>query len=301
MAGKSGVVAWVQYVAARFAFALLEIFPIEWNLKTARLLTDAWIRLMPRHLARAIDHLQAAYDGERSPEDIRAIARASLEHWTKFVVEVIAAPRLLTNFTWSRYIHPINLGETVDVLLQGRGVIMLSGHFGHFEIPGYLLSHLGFDVCAVMRPLDNVYLNSFLVRARASHGMKLIDKKGAMAAAQDLLAGGTLLAFVADQNAGRKGIFVDFFGRPASTYKSIGLLAMVTKAPIVVGYARRCGSGFCYEVGVERIIYPREWEHQDDPLHWITQTYTAAIEATARRSPEQYMWMHRRWKTRPKA
>jgi len=93
---------------------------------------------------------------------------------------------------------------------------------------------------------------------------------------------------------------VDFFGRKASTYKSIGLLAMQKRVPIVVGYAVRTRPGFHYRLEVERIIRPEEWESQPDPLYWITQTYSHALEAAIRRWPEQYLWVHRRWKHRPR-
>ena len=100
---------------------------------------------------------------------------------------------------------------------------------------------------------------------------------------------------------GRKGLFVDFFGVQASTYKSIGLLAMQAEAPIIVGCARRIGDRFRYELKVERVIQPDEWRDRDDPLHWLTQEYTSALERAVRRDPTQYLWLHRRWKSRPKS
>ena len=107
-------------------------------------------------------------------------------------------------------------------------------------------------------------------------------------------------AFVADQNAGTKGLFVDFFGRKASTYKSIGLLAMEYEVPVVIGYARRVGDRFKFRVGVDDIIHPEDWKDQADPLRYITQRYTTALENIIRVDPGQYWWVHRRWKTRPK-
>jgi len=109
-----------------------------------------------------------------------------------------------------------------------------------------------------------------------------------------------LLCFIADQNAGRKGEFVDFFGVKASTYKSIALLAMEHRVPIIAGYARRKSDRFEYELACNRIIEPEEWTDRPDPLHWLTQEYTAAIEAFVREAPEQYLWIHRRWKSRPR-
>ena len=125
-------------------------------------------------------------------------------------------------------------------------------------------------------------------------------KNGATEAVSRVLNQHGVLGFVADQNAGRKGIFVDFFGRKASTYKSIGLLAMEYEIPVVIGYARRLDNKFCFRVAAQDIIYPEDWRDQPDPLRYITQRYIKAIEDMVRDDPTQYLWMHRRWKTRPK-
>lgn len=300
MKAKSGPAAWLFYLAVRTVFALLQIFPIDWNLRTARSLARLWPRLMPRHRNRAIQHLAGAFPEHVRPSQIAAMADRCLENVAMFAVEVICLPRLLNAFTWSRYIELRQFDEALKLILNGKGVILVTGHYGSFEVPGHLLACLGFDVVAVMRPLDNVYLNRFIVRTRRTHGLTLLDKKGASADAEASLSEGRLLAFIGDQDAGRKGLFVDFFGRPASTYKSIGLLAMATGCPVVVGYARRLGRKARYEVGVQRIIRPEEWEHTGDPLRWITQAYTTAIEEIVRRAPEQYLWIHRRWKSQPK-
>ena len=124
-------------------------------------------------------------------------------------------------------------------------------------------------------------------------------KKGAVRAAGQVLSDGDMVGFMPDQNAGSTGMFVNFFGRKASTFKTVALLAISHEVPVVVGYCRRIGSGFRHEVGVERIIRPEEWRGRDDPVRWVTQTFTSAIEEVVRRHPEQYLWVHRRWKTRP--
>ncbi|MHC4499814.1 MAG: lysophospholipid acyltransferase family protein, partial [Planctomycetota bacterium] len=116
----------------------------------------------------------------------------------------------------------------------------------------------------------------------------------------EIASRGATLCFIADQDAGRKGIFVDFFGRKASTYKSIGLLAMTNNIPIGVGYSRRVDNRFYFEIGVNRVILPAEWADKDNPLQWVTAEYTKAIENFVREDPSQYWWLHRRWKHQPK-
>lgn len=300
MKERRGIVAWAQYALFRLVSALLGLFPIDLNLRTARLLARGWRRVMPRHYERAVRHLELAFGNELSPEQRGRIADACLAHWTMFAVELLCAPRLITRWRWHRHLEPHDLNEPLRLALGGRGAIVLTGHYGNWELFGHLIACFGLPIAAVMRPLDNVYLNEYLVRNRATHGLTLLNKQGAAEHAEQFLRKGYLVAFIADQDAGRKGLFVDFFGMPASTYKSIGLLAMHTRVPIVVGYARRTGRRFHYEVACERIIHPEEWEAQPDPLRWITETYTARIEAIVRRDPTQYLWIHRRWKSQPR-
>jgi KDO2-lipid IV(A) lauroyltransferase len=298
---ESGLLAWLLYVVIRLIFALMQVFPIDLNLRTARWLTRIWILLMPRHLERALAHLAAAFPNGLSAREMMQIARRCLESAAMFAVEAVCLPRLIGPMTWTRYIHLVNFKEALRIMLAGRGAILVTAHYGSFEVIGHLLAALRFKVAAVMRPFDNLYLNRFLIRTRRTHGLTLLDKKGAMAQAESLIRNGVLLAFIGDQDAGRKGQFADFFGRPASVYKSIGLLAITTGVPIVVGCARRTGRRARYEVSVQRIIEPREWQDQADALAWVTQAFTSAIEGFVRQDPAQYWWMHRRWKSRPRA
>jgi Kdo2-lipid IVA lauroyltransferase/acyltransferase len=187
------------------------------------------------------------------------------------------------------------------MLMEHRhGVIKLTGHYGNWEILGYVLATLGFETTSIARPLDNPYVNEFLLGVRERQGQRIIAKKGATDEVLNVLENHGAIGFIADQNAGSKGIFVDFFGRKASTYKSIGLLAMQFEVPVVIGYARRHQDRFQFDLGVQDIIWPAEWKDHDDPLRYITQRYTTAIEDFVRADPGQYLWVHRRWKTRPK-
>ena len=216
-------------------------------------------------------------------------------------VEVLFTTRLVRIDTWSKYVQLTNLQDTLRLLLdKNRGLILLTAHYGNFEILGYLLATLGFPTSSVARPLDNPYLSDFVFGVRERKGQRIIAKKGATDDVVDVIEGGGAVAFVADQNAGSKGMFVDFFGRKASTYKSIGLLAMQYNVPVVVGYARRLNDQFKFVVGVQDTIFPDDWQTQDDPLRYITQRYTKALEDVIRADPGQYWWVHRRWKTRPK-
>lgn len=293
---------YAEFAALRLWGVVIGCFPIELNLATARLMGRIWWRLRADHRDRALGNLRAALGSTHTERQLEQIAIRSSEHFAQvYLVELVQAAKLVNLWSWSRYVELDRLGDALRVLLdERRGAILLTAHFGNFELLGYTLARLGLPLTAVMRPLDNALLNDYLIAARNPGGLTLLIKKGAASKADDVLRRHDSLCFIADQDAGRKGVFATFFGRAASWYKSIGLLAMSHRVPIIVGAAMRTRVGFHYRIAVERIIEPYEWDAQPDPLLWITQAYANALEALIRRHPEQYLWVHRRWKTRPK-
>jgi KDO2-lipid IV(A) lauroyltransferase len=216
------------------------------------------------------------------------------------VVDVIFTPRLVRKDNWRQYSRFKNTERAKWLSKEGNGLIFVGAHYGNFEILGYMMGLFGFNTYSIARPLDNRFISKYLYGVRERAGQKIIDKKGAAELFDKVASSGATVCFVADQDAGDKGIFVDFFGRKASTYKSIGLLAITNNIPIVIGYGRRIDNRFFFEIGVQRIIFPDEWADKKDPLRWVTAEYTKAIEEFVREDPTQYWWLHRRWKHRPK-
>lgn len=309
MKQRNRALDFLTYAVVRCIATIFSLFPIEWNLRTARLIGWSWYHFptwipvagrLGKHRQRAMEHLRLALGRELPEERLQQIALQSMQHFAMLAVEVLLTPRLITPWTWARYVRLGDIGPAARVLLGRRGCIMLTPHFGSFELLGYTLATVGFPIVALMRPFDNEYLNSYLLDRRRRSGLNLLYKKGATEQAPEVIADGKALCFIADQDAGRKGVFVDFFGVKASTYKSIGLLAMEARVPIVVGAAQRVGRGFQYEIRVQRIIQPEEWDGRDNELLWITQEFATAMEQAIRAAPEQYLWIHRRWKTRPR-
>jgi Kdo2-lipid IVA lauroyltransferase/acyltransferase len=292
---------YAQYLALRGVHMMMHCWPVQWNLAGAAVLGRLMYRFDKRHRLRAIGNLKRSFP-DMPQKRVEAMALESMQNMIMLFVEVMFTTRLVRIDTFTRYLR---LGgdfrKTVELLMdRHRGLILLTGHYGNWEILGYVLAELGFPTVSVARPLDNPYINQWLLGVREKKGQKIVDKKGATADITQTLEGHGAVGFIADQNAGPKGLFVDFFGRKASTYKSIGLVAMQYDVPVIIGYARRIGTSFRFEVGTTDIIYPQDWKTQDNPLHYITQRYTAGIEKFVTESPGQYLWLHRRWKTRPK-
>jgi KDO2-lipid IV(A) lauroyltransferase len=290
----------LQYLGLRLVTMGLHCFPVERNLRTAKLLGNFMYAVDRKHRERALANLRRSFP-HMSEEERQDLARRSMQQLFMLFVEVLFTTRMVHIDTWAKYVELDAFREVLALLLKKKqGIILLTGHYGNWEILGYVMATLGFDSTAIARPLDNPHVNRWLLGVREKKGQRIIAKKGATGEVTEVLAQGGAVALIADQNAGSKGIFVDFFGRKASTYKSIALLAMEYDVPVVVGYARRIDNQFRFQCAVQDLIRPEDWKNQDDPLRYITQRYTRAIEEIVREDPGQYLWVHRRWKTRPK-
>jgi len=290
---------WLAYFALRILVILIYLFDVQTNLNTACFLGRLLWKRYHRGRKRALDNLHASFP-EKSEQWIWQTGRRSFEHIVMLAMDMLFTPRLVKKSNWRDYSQFKNAERLKWLVKEGQGILMLTGHYGNFELMGYMLGLFGFNVYSIARPLDNKFISRYLYRVRERVGQKIIDKKGATNLMDELISSGAALGFIADQDAGRKGIFVDFFGRKASTYKSIGLLAITNNIPIAVAYSRRFDNRFYFEIGVNRIIFPEEWAEKNDPLEWVTTEYTKAIEKFVREDPTQYWWLHRRWKHQPK-
>lgn len=299
MTTPAASVQWAQYLAARTLDSLLGALPMPLNLSAAASLGRTLHAWDARHRERARAHIQMAMP-ELPPAQRQDIVRGSFEHIVQLAVEVLMSPRQLTHGAWSQRLELNNLHDAIRMLSAGRPALLVTGHLGNWEILGSLLALLGYPLHALARPLDNPLINDWLTGIRERRGLKVITKWKATDVMLDVVRQGGALGFIADQNAGDKGLFVPFFGCLASTYKSIGLLAISENLPVICGYAHRLPGDWRYELGIDDIILPEDWSGREDPLYYVTARYMRSIENMVRRRPEQYLWTHRRWKSRPR-
>lgn len=293
------ILDWCVYAGVRGLTALLYILPVRVTLTIAcgggKLL---WL-CYARGRERALENLSAAYP-DKDQTWLKKTAKRSFEHIVMLSVDILLTPYLARKDNWQQYGEYKNVEHAKWLMQEGKGVILVTGHYGNFEILGYIMGLFGFNLYSVARPLDNKHLNQYILSIRERHGQKIIDKQGAAELMSKVSTEGASLGLIADQDAGKKGLFVDFFGRPASTFKSIAVMAAMHNMPVAVGYSRRIGNQYRFEIGVKRIIFPQAWVNQKDPVRWITEQYTQTIEAIVREDPTQYWWVHRRWKTAPR-
>ena len=286
---------YLVYLAVRLFICVVQATRIETGREMARWL--AWLAGDVFKLRGAVVDENLCHAFPELPEkERRQLTRQMWEHLFLLVLEVAHVPRKIHETNWRKFVKLQGVDQLVRVLLIDRPIIIVTGHFGNFEVGGYMLGMLGYPTHSVARTLDNPFLNDFVSRFRGGTGQYLIPKNGGYDQILDVLGSRGTMAFLADQAAGPKGCWVDFFGRPASTYKAIALLALDHDAPVAVCYARRMDRPMSFEMVVNGIIDPREQDAEVDGIRDLTQWYTERLEAGIRQNPEQYWWVHRRWK-----
>ena len=207
---------------------------------------------------------------------------ADLPHWTRETI--------------GRIVEVEGLEHCFAALEKKRGLLLFGAHFGNWELSAVAISLCLKPIVVIYRPIDNVMLDKLVTWVRQSTGNTAMAKGAAMWPMVRILRKNGIVSLLIDQNTGEwEGVFVDYFGRPACTTNGLALLALLTGAPVIhVALARR-------EDGRYRLIFSPEVEiictedREKDVLE-NTRRFTAIIEAMVRRYPDQWLWVHERWK-----
>jgi len=229
----------------------------------------------------------------------RAMALASFRAFTFMVVESMVARRRLTPENWSHYVK-LHLTPEAEAVLRkpGLGLLAASAHIGNWEVVARAVSMIK-PMCVVFRPFNNPYLDRAARTSRSNENLRLVSRldQEPMRFIQ-ALAKGEIVALMIDQHVTKGRVAVQFFGRPAWTTKTVAMLHLTTRAPLVIAFAIRTGP-LQYEVhAIGPIEGERTGDREKDALA-LTQRMTDEIEKIVRKYPEQYMWGHRRWKGHP--
>jgi KDO2-lipid IV(A) lauroyltransferase len=284
-----GIELLVRSLPPRAAFAL------------ADLAGRAWYRLDGRRRQRARQNLAVAARGGLAVPDPEALVRRAFRELMRVPVEALAFPRWFPSSRaalrrcrlygdWAR------LGED---LAGGRGGLFVSGHLGSWELAAWVLRFLQVPSAVVARPIGNAFVQRRALRARGG-SERVLAKRGAARQARRLLASGGWVGILADQNAGARGVFVPFFGLPASTYALPAVLAWRLGVPVYAcACLRRPGPSVGYELHLSRLPAPPADLPEADAVRCLIASFLARLEGWIHRAPAQYNWVHRRWRSRP--
>ncbi len=231
----------------------------------------------------------------------RRTRRRMWEHLFLLALEVAHTPRKIHDTNWRRFVSLRGKKPLVRLLLSNHPTVIVTGHIGNFEVGGYILGVLGFPTYTVARTLDNPFLNDFVDGFRGQTGQYIIPKNGGYDQIMGVMDAGGTLTLLSDQHAGDKGCWVDFFGRPASAHKAIALLALESSAILAVSGVLRLEGKMRFELGVRAMFDPMSsGDDQLSTVRGLTQWYTHRLEEIISATPDQYWWLHRRWREKPR-
>ncbi|MHB8909206.1 MAG: lysophospholipid acyltransferase family protein [Syntrophales bacterium] len=251
--------------------------------------------LVPRQRLIAIHNLRCAFP-EKSDSEILWIARDVYRNMGIMAAEFFDIPRL-TKENIGKFVEVEGLEHGLRALEKGRGVLFFTGHFGNWELSATAAALLIKPAAVIYRKLDNALLEHLVLRVRSAAGNILIPKEHAMRTLIRSLKRNEIVGILIDQNvAWYEGVFVDFFGRPACTTNGLALLALHTGAPVLPGYMVRLPDGRYRLVVGPEIELIRTGDRDADVLA-NTRRFTKVIEEVVRRYPDQWFWVHQRWKT----
>jgi KDO2-lipid IV(A) lauroyltransferase len=259
----------------------------------------ALYHLLPYRRSVVLGNLRLVF-GDVLPEtEILRLAQAYYAHYFRFLFELARHP-FMSSKRRNAWIKVENLESPIRAQAQGNGVFLLTGHFGNFEVAtvagiARFPQYRGL-LYFIRRSLKPSWLNALVTWRFRRAGFGTLSKRGSLDAVFEVLDHGGIIVYVFDQHAGSpEGIAVDFFGHPAGTFKSLAILALETGAPVIPASSWREADG----THVIRFEEPLPLIECDDPGEAIrlnTRAYNAAIEQMLLRHPEQWIWMHRRWK-----
>ena len=284
-----------EYLAVRVSLSLIQACSIETCAAVSRWL--AWLaadvlKIRGRVVA---ENLRIAFP-ERSEAERRQIVRRMWRHLLLMVCEAAQIQRKIHESNWRKYVTIPNKREWILVVSKPGPKVCVTGHFGNFEALGHVSNFWGFRTYTVARTLDNPYLDRLVARIRESMGQRLLPKTDSAGQADEVLQTGGILALLGDQHAGRKGCVVDFLGRPASCHKALALFALLNRAPLLVATCTRADRPFHFCMRMEAIVNPADNPDEYGSVEDLTQFYNDVLARRIRQQPEQYWWLHDRWK-----
>lgn len=257
---------------------------------------------VPRRRRIAIDNIRNAFNGQKDEKEIKHIALQSCHSFFLMLSEILKF-RFLSKGN-NDFQNSLEIPEEIKELFQkakkihdeSKGCIFVTPHIGNWEILPFASSIIGIPLAIVVRPLDNIFLEKMLFKDRATSGQVIIPKRNALFALKNALRQGKSIGILPDQGT-KKGIAVNFFGRKANTTPIPAVLSITYQRPIVVVACCRKNDSSQFDGFLSDPIWPaKEYKSEKQEIYRLTEEIHRKTEYIVRKYPEQYLWIHRRWK-----
>ncbi len=288
---------YLEYGLLRLVILAFRPLPLGASLWIARRLGDLAFSVFRIRREVTLENLQTAFGDTYTQSERREIARQCYRNFGMTFVEIVrfnweTASDIQSRMDFSGRDHVQAAGA------RGKGVIYLAGHVGNWEMMGACLGMLGAPLSVVQGDQKNLFVDRLIKGLRTRMGMETIPIGSSLKMVLKLLRKDGRIALIADQDGGRDGVFVEYFGRLASTPTGPARFALKTGATIVVGLDRRL-EGARHVGQFSAPIVPNPDAPEEEEVQRIVQAYTRDLEVYVRENPAEWFWMHRRWKTRP--
>jgi len=246
--------------------------------------------------AVAMENLRSRLGGTYSGPELRDIGRRCYRQFAMACAELARLPLVDSDYVKENI--EIEGAEQLDkALTGGRGAVLVTGHFGSYELMGAVLVMMGYPITFAVGVQRNPLVQRLMNHLRHSAGIGTVEAQSVLSLARTVRSN-QFVAMLSDQDAGSRGIFVDFMGKPASTPQGAARLSLLARAPVITGFITRLGATR-QRISLGPTFYYDASLGKREAVSRITRDFTAAIESRVRERPDHWLWGHRRWKSRP--
>lgn len=287
---------YIAFFIVRGLNIIFSVVPVSLTLWIGRRLgTIAFIVNKKRRVV-AYANLKAAFCKEKSPGELRRITKRVYQNMAQTFAEVLNLTKVNRKYV-DRYVEVVNMERIRNASKSGRGTILLTAHFGDWELSSLVSSVEGFPIRVLVREQKMKRLNELLNRLRESNGCKVIRKGMQTKNILKALYDNNIVGILSDQDAGKNGMFVDFFGRPTSCHTGPFEIAKHTDSLILPNFIVRTRGPY-HKLHLEEYIDFRDTK-SPEAVRENLQRFAKLLESYIRKYPDQWLWLHKRWKSTP--
>lgn len=274
---------------------LIAVLPKKLSLYLADRVGKIVFRILKKERLKMIDNLKSSFP-EKTDAEIESIAKEVFSNLCRHAVELLNLYKLnRTNL--DKWVKPEGLEKVDKVLSKGKGIVVLSSHFGNWELQAIFLALMGYRPVVIARKVYFDKYEAFISKARRSKGVEVVYRDESPKKILKALKKNRLLGILADQDVDSiDGVFVEFFGRQAYTPKAPVSFALASGAALVPGFTVKEGSHYRYIF--EDPIEFEKMPTKEETIKVNTQKWTRVLESYIRKHPGHWVWMHKRWKTK---
>jgi KDO2-lipid IV(A) lauroyltransferase len=287
---------YLEFIVFKFFVLLARLLPFKIVQRLGKLFGIFMFNFIPYRKKVALENLKKSFP-EKSDEEIRRILKLAYVNLGITFFEFMGFANLKIS-DFDGFVKLENFDVVVEALKKGKGLILMSGHFGNWELGAIATGiKIGKPLNVIVKKQRNKFVDREINKWRCWFGNKVISMEKAFRESLRILSEGGIVALLADQSAPKEGLYVNFLGRPASTFTGPAIMSIRTGAPIVVGFAIR-EENYGYRIVFEKIDFTPS-ENEDENIIKLTQLHTSMLEKYIRLYPDHWLWFHRRWKHQP--